>query len=894
MLRRKPLFLLAFFLLCSCGSHHGTNPSTILADADRFAMLYNWPKAAPLYAQAQELFQKSGDRKNVLSARLGYIWATADQGVNANLTAEVDRDLSTPLIQGDSRLTLRALVARAALDREQNEASGRATWQKIQSLARNLNDKRWQERAEAELGEITYMDGDVESAVRMFKDAVLSQLLHRDLGAAIFYISMVGNGLVETGEPQRGFEYCERAERMTNINNDAGFPFLAYQGQARALIALHRGSEAQSVLNKALAQARAQTNRSAETQLLIVAGDGAFTRDPNKAIEYLRAANDLAAANGFRHAFAWSGLELAKAYRAAGDLKSAEAFASQALGAMGDTGDKYHLPEHLALLADLEARTGRTDQAARLYERATDVIDALLVDAPSPEIESSLIATQSEVYLGHFRLAVAEHRNTATAFGIIEEARGRSLADALRSPPVADPPPDATTVKARQDIGRIQLALLHETEPNKRRQLLDGLFEAEQVATPTNEPDGALRSLATHPRPVQLTDLKSVLQPTEMILEYVLEEPRSYCLRITRNRATVVPLPADRSKIVRAIDNYLAEIRAGRAATASGRVLYSLLLQPVIANHNEPDIVVVPDGRLNLLPFDALTNGTGRLVLESHVVSYVPSGTVLYLLRTAPQTATPTRRFLGIGGTGTSPQPGRMLRTTTALNDPFQEDPIQLGSATKTHDEIVDADRALGGHGTLLLGKDATEGAFKSQPLGDFQIIHVATHGIANQQFPDRAALVFAADSQPTDDGLLQVPEIMHLDLHAELVVLSGCDTAAGDLEGEEGTANLARAFLVAGSRSVVASLWATSDIYAQNLMQHVYGHIAQGQGPAPALRYAKLDLIQEFGEQTVPLLWAEFVLIGDPAQPFSSPTQYPDCCATSGTSSRAPKVPDP
>ena len=866
MVRRKPLLLLAFiFLLCSCDSRRTTDRSRVLADADRFSRLYNWPKAAPLYSQAQELFEKSGDRKNALSARLGYIWATADQGVNANLMAEVDRDLSDPLVQSDPRLKLRALVARAALDREQNEASGRETWQKIQSLARNLNDKRWQARAEAELGEITYMDGDVVSAVRMFKDAVLSALVHRDVGAAIFYISMVGNGLVETGEPQRGLEYCERAERLAGINSDAGFPFLAYQGKARALIALHRGSEAQAVLNKALAQARAQTNRSAETQVLIVAGDGAFTRDPATAIKYLRTANNLANANGFRHAFAWSGLELAKAYRAAGDLKIAEAFASQALAAMSDTEDKYHLPQHLALLADLEARTGRTDQADRLYERATDVIDALLVDVPSREIESSLIATQSQLYLGHFRLAVAEHRSAATAFRIIEKARGRSLADALRSPPMADPPPDATTAKARQDISRIQLALLHETEANKRRQLLDGLFEAEQVATLTNAPGGALRSLAGHPQTVQLTDLRSVLQPTEMILEYVLDEPRSYCLRITRDRATVVALPADRSKIGSAIDNYLAEIRAGHAATGSGRVLYSLLLQPVIANHNEPNIIVVPDGKLNLLPFDALTDGASHLVLESHIVSYVPSGTVLYLLRTAPQTARPTRRFLGIGGPGTSPEPGGMLRTMTAVNDPFQEDPIQLGSITKTHDEIVNADRALGGHGTLLLGKDATEGAFKSEPLGDFQIIHIATHGIANPLYPDRAALVLASDPGSGEDGLLQVPEIRDLNLHAELVTLSGCATAAGDVKGEEGVATLARAFLISGAKSVVASLWAASDIYTLNLMLHFYRYLARGQDPAGALRKAKLELIQEFGDQARPSLWDELIVVGDP-----------------------------
>ncbi|HEV2380773.1 MAG TPA: CHAT domain-containing protein [Terriglobia bacterium] len=843
----------------------------MLADADRFAMLYSWPKAAPLYAQAESLFQKSGNQKGELSARLGYVWATADQGVNANLMAEIDRDLSGSLVHSDSRLELRALIARAAFDREQNEASGRETWQQIQTLARTLDDKRWQARAEAELGEITYMDGDVESAVRMFKDAVLSEFLHRDLGAAIFYISMVGNGLVETSEPERGLEYCKRAQGFTGLNNDVGFPFLAYQGQARALIALHRGSEAQRVLDKALARARAQTNRSAETQLLIVAGDEALTRNPDKAITYLRTANQLAESNGFRHAFAWSGLELAKAYRAAGDFRLAEAFASQALTAMVGIEDKYHLPQHLALLADLEARTGRPDQAERLYDRATDVIDGLLVNAPSREIESSLIATESQVYLGHFSLAVAAHRGAASAFRIIENARGRSLADALRSSPASDPPPDATTVAARQDVGRIQLALLHETDRDKRRGLLDKLFEAEQVATPITGLHGALGSAAEHPKPVELGALKSALGPSEMILEYVLDEPRSFCLRITRAQATLIPLKAGRREIDAAVENYLGEIRSGRPATKSGQNLYSLLLEPVVGNADRPSLIVVPDGKLNLLPFDALTDNAGQLVLNSHVVSYAPSGTVLYLIRKSPQSQRPARRFLGIGAIEYVAPPGVRPNSTGAVTDPFQNDPVRLGDITKTRDEIIDADRALGGNGALLLGSSATEAAFKSQPLGDFQIIHIATHGIANPQFPDRAALVLASDPRSGEDGLLQVPEIKDLDLHADLLTLSGCDTGVGDLEGEEGVANLVRAFLVAGARSIVASLWATSDIYTQNLMHHFYRHVAEGQGPAQALRQAKLDLIRKFGDQAVPALWGGLVVLGNPSPAAST-----------------------
>ena len=130
------------------------------------------------------------------------------------------------------------------------------------------------------------------------------------------------------------------------------------------------------------------------------------------------------------------------------------------------------------------------------------------------------------------------------------------------------------------------------------------------------------------------------------------------------------------------------------------------------------------------------------------------------------------------------------------------------------------------GEKRLLLGTNATETAFKAEPLADFEIIHIAAHGIASAKFPDRAALVLGNDPKSVEDGLLQVREIRDLNLAADLVTLSACDTGVGALEGEEGIANLVRAFLFAGAKSVVASLWAASGVYTRNLMQHFYQYI--------------------------------------------------------------------
>jgi CHAT domain-containing protein len=124
--------------------------------------------------------------------------------------------------------------------------------------------------------------------------------------------------------------------------------------------------------------------------------------------------------------------------------------------------------------------------------------------------------------------------------------------------------------------------------------------------------------------------------------------------------------------------------------------------------------------------------------------------------------------------------------------------------------------------------------------------------------------------------GLLQAREIRNLSLNADLVTLSACDTGAGRLQGEEGITNLVRAFLFAGAKSVVASLWVASDIYAPILMDHFYRHLAMGEEKADALRKAKLDLLVEFGDQASPVFWAGFVMVGDGTGIAFIPRQRP------------------
>ena len=194
---------------------------------------------------------------------------------------------------------------------------------------------------------------------------------------------------------------------------------------------------------------------------------------------------------------------------------------------------------------------------------------------------------------------------------------------------------------------------------------------------------------------------------------------------------------------------------------------------------------------------------------------------------------------------------------------------IGLHDLPHTREEVEEIGKIVGPDAVILLGKDATETAFKKEPLDQFRVLHLAVHGFADTQYPERSALVLGTDAKSGDDGLLQVREITRLRLNTELTTLSACDTGVGKLQGQEGINNLATAFLVAGSKSVVASLWSADDTFASALMDRFYQRLAQGEDTRTALRDAKLDLLAKFGEQVSPFYWAAFIAVGETSTPI-------------------------
>jgi CHAT domain-containing protein len=292
-----------------------------------------------------------------------------------------------------------------------------------------------------------------------------------------------------------------------------------------------------------------------------------------------------------------------------------------------------------------------------------------------------------------------------------------------------------------------------------------------------------------------------------------------------------------------------------------------LLLAPVVRSFPQSRIIISPDDILNALPFEALRDEHG-FVVRSKVVTYTPSGTVLWLLR-KKKVQEADRSLLAIGAVDykfARALPDRFVHNptaTVALRGLAEITGAHLTDLPGSRDEVSAIAQIAGQGSEVLLGDKATESVFKAQPLEQFRVIHLATHAAADEHYPDRSALVLGVTPHSSDDGLLQVREIMGLRLTADLVTLSACDTNLGTDEREAGVVNLEQAFLIAGARAVVASLWNVEDNSTTALMKAFYTHLAEHEDKALALAHAKRDMLDRYGDGFYPYYWAGFVLAG-------------------------------
>ena len=499
----------------------------------------------------------------------------------------------------------------------------------------------------------------------------------------------------------------------------------------------------------------------------------------------------------------------------------------------------------MAIKAEIEDKMGQAKEADGLYQKSIALVDGMIQHAATTNIQRQLLAEMSDVYSGYFESLCAQRRYD-DALQALEQVRGRVETEALEhhaSQPVHAPTPD------EQELTRLNLALINTDDPATRASLIGEINNTELKISPS----ALAQETTVHP--VHLSDLQRTLSPNALLIEYVLAERNSYAFAITRTSVTPYHLPA-KTQIESDSNLYRKEIRAQKADLALAQRLFTELLNPIKEYHQKTDLVIVPDSSLHLLPFAALAD-KGSYVLKTHTVDVAPSSTVFDLLRKRPgQEASAAMPYIGVAA-WTQPADTRNP-IVRAISGPERSQLAPLPDS-KLEVETVAAD--LPRPSTILLGADATESRFKHLSLNSTEVIHLALHGYADLDYPDRSALIFAPDPSGSEDGLLQVREIRSLHLKAKLVTLSACNTGVGPV-GEAGVANLVNAFIEAGADSVVSTLWELEDHATEHLMAMFYSQLARHTRKVDALRTAQLDLLNQ---GLPPYFWASFQIVGDP-----------------------------
>ena len=490
----------------------------------------------------------------------------------------------------------------------------------------------------------------------------------------------------------------------------------------------------------------------------------------------------------------------------------------------------------------------------------------------------------------------------------------------------------AALVRENQDLAarwrerdKLLVAAMSQPEAQQNKAAIAALrqevanLEARQKALQSklqNEfPDYAALS---SPRPLNLEQVQRLIGDGEAMVVFLPGERESYVFALTHTDFDWRVVPLGRADLARKVADFrkgLDVVELNNSIAAGKPVLFNLdlahelyaaLLAPVEALiKDKRNLAVVPAGALTALPFHLLVTEKPAVaasdiknlgpyrdaawLLRRHAVTVLPSVGSLKALRTVAARSDPGKPFVGFGDplfqSGPAPSGNQRSRGKTSVTRGYAElwnargavDRGKLAEALPrledTAIEIRSIANTLGASASdIYLGTEASETQVKRAPLSSYRVVYFATHGLVAGEVRGvgEPALALSIPSTPTpdDDGLLTASEVAQLKLNADWVVLSACNTMAGDVPGAEALSGLARAFFYAGSRALLVSHWAVDSTAATKLTTTTFDILAKDPtlGRAEALRRAMLAYMDDKSEERAahPAYWGPFSVVGE------------------------------
>lgn len=505
-------------------------------------------------------------------------------------------------------------------------------------------------------------------------------------------------------------------------------------------------------------------------------------------------------------------------------------------------------------LGRIYEKLDQDEKAVESYRNSISIIEKIRGNLTIDEFKSIYFDNKREVYDRLLRILLKMNK-PVESFQVSEQARARAFYDILANKKIdfsGSLPGDLISLEQSK---RIEIQKLYKLlqrgdvsssgESDSRASGLRQLREA--LVTAQSEYEDIIEKIKLHSpayaemvtaQPVNPSDLKSILDDESAVLAYWISSDELIIWFITKTDIVCREIPVN--------DQYLGSlIEKARKAIESDspvselkpplRLLYSLLAAPVESSLRQfRNLIIIPNGSLHFLPFQALVDSHGDYLVQNHNIIYEPSASVYMICENRKVSA--GSRFMGM-----------------ALSDLSIEDKPGLPGTGEELRKIL----PLFPDNLSAFGKQGTE-TFVKKNAGNYNFIHFATHGSYNYDQPLYSFLLFPSSDE--DDGRLNVYEVFGLNLKASLVTLSACETGLGNINRGDEIVGLSRAFLFAGSSSVIVSLWAVADYPTSILMASFYKNL-KDHNLQEALSMAQRDLIKTYPQ---PIYWSPFILIGN------------------------------
>jgi CHAT domain-containing protein len=739
-------------------------------------------------------------------------------------------------------------------------------------------------------------------------------------------LNNIGNAYNKLGESQKAIDYLQQAlPKFRSSKGAKGPESLTLSNIGIAYSRLGDNAKALDYYNQARTIQQQTGNKAQEAETLDRLGVLYSNQNQlDKALEYHQQALQLQRASGNVRREGVSLSNLGHVYTVLGRASEALDYFNQSLAIFRRLGDLNNAATALEGRAHAEQQLGNLSDARKSIEESLSLVETVRAQTGSQQYRASYLASRESAYeflvdlLMQLNVREPGKGHDAEALQASERARARSLTEMLNEAHVDIlEGVDAGLIERERDIRRslnakaqrqIQFTAAKGRPDeiaalNKEISALEDDYQQVQAAIRKASP---VYAALMQPQSLGLEGIQAQLNSNTVLLEYALGDAQSYLWVVTpdslktyklapREQVEKLARQVYESLTARSVFNSLEssaerQTRSGDADAQFRRAsaeLSRMILAPAAAQLGTRRLVIVADGALQYVPFAALSlDRSLRPLIVDHEIASIPSTSSLAIQRQSLANRKPAPKGLAvIADPVFSTADARFTSNTAAKAMPANT--VSTGNNTRIIEHLS------GGSGAqLMIGRlpftrqeadqilavapsqsnlkaldfRANRSMVTSGELGQYRYVHFATHGYVDTARAGLSAIVLSMiDEQGNaQDGFVRTHDIYNLKLPAELVVLSACETGLGkDVKGE-GIEGLTRAFMYAGARRVIVSLWNVNDKATAALMQRLYtGMLRGGKTPAAALRAAQIEMLRTRQWQS-PYFWAPFVMQGE------------------------------